>query len=101
MIKNSPANAGDANSIPSSGRSSGERNVDLLPYSCLLNLMDGGAYGLKSMGSQRDSVTKQEQTMLLWWSYDQGSPKCKNSSQDIAMAPHKVSGRNIWQRKSA
>ena len=77
MVKNLPANAGDASSIPSSGRSSGERNVYLLQYSCLLNLMDGGAYGLKSMGSQRDSVNKQEQTMLLWWCYDQGSQNMK------------------------
>ena len=81
MVKNLPANAGDASSIPSSGRSSGERNVYLLQYSCLLNLMDGGAYGLKSLGSQRDSVN--------------------NSPQHIAMAPHKVSERNIWQRRSA
>ena len=39
--------------------------------------MDEGAYGLKSMGSQRDSVNKQEKTMLLWWCYDQGSQNMK------------------------
>ena len=37
MVKNSPANAGDARnsgSIPGSGRSPGEENGNLLQYSC-------------------------------------------------------------------
>ena len=32
-VKNLPANAGDANSIPGSGRSPGERNGNSLQYS--------------------------------------------------------------------
>ena len=43
MVKNLPANAGDASSIPGWGRSPGEGNGNPLPYSCLGNLMDGGA----------------------------------------------------------
>ena len=38
VVKNSPANAGDAGSIPGSGRSPGEGNGVL--YSCLENSMD-------------------------------------------------------------
>ena len=47
MVKNPPANAGDAGDsslIPGSGRSSGGGNGNLLQYSCLVNLMDRGAW---------------------------------------------------------
>ena len=43
MIKNPPANAGDAGSITGSGRSSGEGNDNPRWYSCLGNPMDRGA----------------------------------------------------------
>ena len=43
MVKNSPANVGDASSIPGSGRYPGERNGNLLQYSSLGNPMDSGA----------------------------------------------------------
>ena len=52
MVKNLPANARDAGSIPGSGRSPGEGNGNPLQYSCLENPMDRGAGGLQSMGSQ-------------------------------------------------
>ena len=42
MIKNLPANSGDArdeSSVPGSGRSPGERNGNPLQYSCLENSM--------------------------------------------------------------
>ena len=42
-IKNLPANAGDAGSIPEWGRSPGEGNVDPLEY-CLGNYMDRGSW---------------------------------------------------------
>ena len=47
MVKNPPANAGDAGdmgSIPGSGRSPGEGNDNPLQYSCLENPMDRGAW---------------------------------------------------------
>ena len=47
MVKNLPANAGDARdvgSIPGSGRSSGGENGSPLQYSCLENFMDRGAW---------------------------------------------------------
>ena len=40
VIKNPPANAGDASSIPRSGGSPGEGNGNPLQYSCLGNPMD-------------------------------------------------------------
>ena len=47
VVKNPPANAGDAkgaDSIPGSGRSPGEGNGNPLQYSCLENSMDRGAW---------------------------------------------------------
>ena len=44
MVKNLPANARDMDLIPELGRSPGEGNGRLLQYSCLGNLMDGGAW---------------------------------------------------------
>ena len=46
VVKNPPANAGDARdtgSIPGSGRSFGEGYGNPLQYSCLKNPMDRGA----------------------------------------------------------
>ena len=43
VVKNPPANAGDAGLIPGSGRSPGELNGNPLQYSCLENPRDGGA----------------------------------------------------------
>ena len=44
VVKNPPDNAGDAGSIPRSGRSPGEGNGNPLRYSCLKNPMDRGAW---------------------------------------------------------
>ena len=44
MVKNPLASAGDAGSIPESGRSPGEENGNSLQYSCLENPMDRGAW---------------------------------------------------------
>ena len=47
VVKNPPTNAGDVrdkSSIPGSERSPGGGHGNLLQYSCLENLMDGGAW---------------------------------------------------------
>ena len=47
MIKNLPANTGDAGDVgstPGSGRSSGAGNGNPLQYSCLKNAMDRGTW---------------------------------------------------------
>ena len=46
MVKNPPANAGDAGSIPGLGRSPGERKCYLLQYSGLENSMDCIVHGV-------------------------------------------------------
>ena len=59
MVKNPPADAGDAGdtgSVPGSGRSPGEGNGNPIQYSCLENPMDGGAWSAvdyRLMESQR------------------------------------------------
>ena len=57
MVKNPPANAGDAGSIPGLGRSPGEGNGNPLQYTCLGNPMDKGAWwatvhGVTKSGTQ-------------------------------------------------
>ena len=44
MVKNLPANAGDAHSVPGLGKSPGGGNGNPLQYSCLENPMDRGAW---------------------------------------------------------
>ena len=43
-VKASASNAGDPGSVPGLGRSLGEGDGNPLQYSCLENLMDGGAW---------------------------------------------------------
>ena len=66
MVKNLSANAGNASSIPRSGRSPGEGNGKPFQYSCLENSMDRGAQGATIHG-----VTKsQDMTVRLNNSYN-------------------------------
>ena len=44
VVKNPPANAGDAGSIPASGRSPGGGHGNPFQYSCLENSMKRGAW---------------------------------------------------------
>ena len=60
VVKNPPANAGDArdeSSIPGSGRSPGEGNGNPLQYSCLGNPMDRGACWATVHGGLKGSDT--------------------------------------------
>ena len=58
VVNNLPANAGDAGSIPGSGRSAGEENGSLLQYTCPGNLMDRGALWAAVHGVAKDLVTE-------------------------------------------
>ena len=53
VVKNPPVNAGDAGSIPESGRSPEEGNGNPLQYSCMGNPMEGGAQQATALGLQR------------------------------------------------
>ena len=54
VVKTLIPKAGDASLIPGSGRSLGEGNGNRLPYSCLGNPMDRGAW--RSIGSQKNQT---------------------------------------------
>ena len=53
VVKNLPANAGVAGSVPGLGRSPGEGNGNPLQYSCLENPMDREPGGQQFIGSQK------------------------------------------------
>jgi len=55
VVKNPPANAGDAGSIPGSGRSPEGGNGYPLQYSCLENPMDRGAWRAIVHGVTKES----------------------------------------------
>ena len=58
MVKNQPANAGDAGLIPGSGRPPGEGNDNWLQYSCLGNSMDGGVWRATVHGVVKEPDTR-------------------------------------------
>jgi len=61
MVKNLPANAGDAGDrslIPGLGRSLGEGSGNPLQYACLRNPMDRGAWWAIVHGVTKESDTK-------------------------------------------
>ena len=57
VIKNVPANAGDAGSIPGLRRSPGEGNGNPLQYACLENPMNRGAWWATVQGVAKESDT--------------------------------------------
>ena len=57
VVKNLPANAGDAGSIPESGRSPGEEKGNPLQYSGLGQPMDRGAWWATVHGVTEESDT--------------------------------------------
>ena len=64
VVKNSPANVGDAGLIPGLGRSSGEGNDNPFQFSCLGNPMNKEAWQTTIHGVARvghSLVTKQQQ----------------------------------------
>ena len=60
VVKNLPANAGDARAV---GSIPGEGNGNPLRYSCLGNPMDREAWWVQSMGLQKSQTA--EHTQLL------------------------------------
>ena len=68
MVKNLPANAGDARNvgwIPGPGRSPGEGNGKPLQYSCLENSMDRGAWQAAVHGVLKSWIQLSDTYMLI------------------------------------
>ena len=61
MVKNPPANAGDAGLIPGSRGSPGDRSGNPLQHSSLGNPMDIGAWQATVHGVRHDLVIKEQQ----------------------------------------
>ena len=89
VIKNPPANAGDAGSTPGSGRSPGEGNGNPLQYCCLGNPMDREeTSGLQSMQSQRvgrDWATKQQKESQRTYTPRERWALDRHCSQDLVI----------------
>ena len=76
-VKASACNSGDMGSIPGLERSPGEGNGNLLQYSCLEKLMDGGAWWatvhgvaksrtrLSDLTHSLSDITKESRAVLL------------------------------------
>ena len=56
VVKDSPANAGDAGSIPGPGRPPGKENGNPPQYSCLGNPTDGGAWWATVHGATKSQT---------------------------------------------
>ena len=79
MVKNLPANTGDARDrgwMPGSGRPSGEGNGNPFQYSCLGNPMDRGAWRATVQGVTKESDTTERTCTSIhhamkgsWWAW--------------------------------
>ena len=69
MVKNPPANAGDARDaslIPGSGRSPGEESVHSLQYSCLESPMGRGAWRATVCGVTKSQTRLRDSACTYW-----------------------------------
>ena len=64
VVKNLPANAGDASSMPWVRKIPGEGSGNLLQYSCLENSTDRGAWGCTVHGVAESDMTEQLSTHI-------------------------------------
>ena len=58
MVKNPPANAGDVDLIPGSGRSPGVGNGNPLQYFCLENPMESNLAGYSPWNCKESDITE-------------------------------------------
>ena len=86
VVKNLPANVGDAKdsgSIPGSGGSPGGENCNTLQCSCLENSMERGAWWATVHGGHSESDTTEHHHSLMYPKVEQGKvKKCQSLSCD-------------------
>ena len=90
VVQNQPADAGDmrdVGSILGSGRSPGEKNGNLLQYSCLENPMDRGA----ERAAVHESDTTEATELGMAWSVGGGAP----NSVPMAHPPQSAPGHRV------
>ena len=83
VVKNLPVNAGDVrdlDSIPGSGRSPGGRHSNPLPYSCLENSMDKGAWQAIVHRITESQTWLQRLSMYAWLCIISGRNKKERNS---------------------
>ena len=65
VVENPPAKAGDAGSVPGSGRSPIEEDSNPFQYSCLGNLMDRGVWWAVVQGVAKSYTRLSHQTTIV------------------------------------
>ena len=86
LVKNLPANAGDArdtDSTPGSGRSLGVGNGNLLQHSCLGNPMDRGAWWATVLGVTKSQIRLSAQEHTHTRVHTQGSIHLKHLISEL------------------
>ena len=76
VVKNLPANAGDASLISGSGRYPGGKNGNILQYSCLKNPTNRGAWGCSPWGHKELDTTKRLNTQASGLTFHSVSIYC-------------------------
>ena len=94
MVKNLPANAGDASSIPGLERSPARGNGNPLQYSCLENSMDRGAWRAAVHGASKE-LDKTEHMYILS-PHLSPSLNCVAEPRKCQKMEGKVFIRNYW-----
>ena len=102
MVKNLPANAGDSDSIPGSGRSPGEGNGNPLRYSCLENPTNRGAWWATVHGAAKELETTEPLTNNSFKQRGQlGSSKWEHpppASSGVTIQPHSCISPDSFSR---
>ena len=80
MVKNPPTNAGDAGSVPESGKPPGEGKGNPLQSSCLGNTMDRGAWWATVCGVTKSwiQLTNKTTTTNIHKAFKQGLTDINN-----------------------
>ena len=96
-VKVSACNAGDLGSIPEFRRSPGERNGNLLQYSCLENPMDGGAWWATVHGVAKSLMWLSDFT-FTFFTLGEFMSKCSCGRELLSMRICQKFG-SAWARK--